>query len=1038
MKNAVSESVIQHPAWWQPRSLSSKLVLYFVAATSAVLILTMWVSYDTARRRLEEQTRSEAIKQVQATASTLDSYVDRVAVLIRGIAARQESIGNEPDEKTISYLSHLLDTITPEEAYGVYVAFENAEGGVRTMQWVDRLSQPNSVTGPDEYRDARLEWFQGPVRSGKLHVSEPFFDREGSLALLLSVTQPFFDSDNKRVGVVGADLSLDLIQAIVGSIRFRPDDAAATGEYAFLVSRDGKIISHPKFPGALSRGARDIEEGRVIGGKPQGSAVILSQGGRRHLFWSTAPLTGWKIAINIPDSVIVAPARQLAVRNGAVALLSVLGMILLVRLVARRVTEPVRDLTGITAEVAAENYSRVDELAASARRFDELGQLARGFQTMVREVSTREARLKQAEEDLARSEMYFRSLIESTSDVVAIFDAQGKVLYASPSCQRVLGLRPEDYVGANGFSTLTLSDKAAAAAALADVGARPGGLKRLELKARHPGGSTHIIEATLHNLLDNPAVKGVVVNLRDVTERKQMEGLAKEKDAAQAASRAKSSFLASMSHELRTPLNAIIGYSEMLAEEAEDSGLDTMTPDLNKIRSAGKHLLELINAVLDISKIEAGKMELHLESFAVDKMMQDVAAIIQPLAQKNANKLVVSYAGDLGKMRADLTKVRQTLFNLLSNACKFTKEGQVRLTAERRGKIIEFQVADTGIGMTPEQTARLFQAFTQADSSVASKFGGTGLGLVISQHFCHMMGGDVRLESAPGKGTTFFVTLPVEVIEKNEPAPESPDADADGAATEIRTVLVIDDDANVHELVRRTITREGFRVIAASGGEEGLRLAQLHRPDAITLDAMMPGEDGWAVLSRLKKDPDLASIPVIMMTIIDDQSLARSLGASAYINKPIDRDMLIATVHRLCRVRDLALVVEDDAPSREILVRTLRADGWTVQEADSGEAALSLLDQPPPGVILLDLTLSAIDGFTFLERLRKLPAWAQVPVVIVTGQELSAAERARLHGCAVSQILQKGEYSRDELLRVVSAELMAGLKKRRHAQAAIG
>ena len=1036
MNQAANDSVIQSPAWWQPRSLSSKLVLYFVAATSAVLILTMWVSYDTARRRLEEQTRSEAIKQVQATASTLDSYVDRVAVLIRGIAARQESIGNEPDEKTISYLSHLLDTITPEEAYGVYVAFENGEGGIRTMQWVDRLSQPNSVTGPDEYRDAKLEWFQGPIRSGKLHVSEPFFDREGSLALLLSVTKPFFDSDNKRIGVVGADLSLDLIQAIVGSIRFRPNDAAS-GDYAFLISRDGKIVSHPRFPGALSRGARDIEEGRVVGGKPEGSSILYAQGERRHLFWSTAPLTGWKIAINIPDSVIVAPARQLAVRNGAVALLSVLGMILLVRLVARRVTGPVRDLTGITAEVAAENYSRVDELAASARRFDELGQLARGFQTMVREVSTREARLKQAEEELARSEMYFRSLIESTSDVVAIFDAQGKVLYASPSCERVLGLRPAAYVGANGFSTLALSDKAAAAAALDDVGARPGGLKRLELKARHPGGSTHIIEATLHNLLDNPAVNGVVVNLRDVTERKQMEGLAKEKDAAQAASRAKSSFLASMSHELRTPLNAIIGYSEMLAEEAEDSGLDTMTPDLNKIRSAGKHLLELINAVLDISKIEAGKMDLHLESFSVDKMMQDVAAIIQPLAQKNANKLTVSYSGDLGKMRADLTKVRQTLFNLLSNACKFTKEGEVRLSAERRGDVIEFRVADTGIGMTPEQTARLFQAFTQADSSVASKFGGTGLGLVISQHFCHMMGGDVRLESAPGKGTTFFVTLPVEVVEKNQAGAPSADTESE-AAESIRTVLVIDDDSNVHELVRRTITKEGFRVLTASGGEEGLRLARLHRPDAITLDAMMPGEDGWAVLSRLKQDPDLAPIPVVMMTIIDDKSLAMSLGASAYLNKPIDRDALIACVHRLCRVRDLALVVEDDAPSREILVRTLRADGWTVQEAASGEAAVGLLDEPPPGVILLDLTLSAIDGFTFLERLRDRPAWAQVPVVIVTGQELSAADRTRLNGCAVSQILQKGEYSRDELLRVVSAELMAGLKKRRHAQTSIG
>ena len=1033
METRLETTEVPAPAWWQPKSLSTKLVLYIVAATCALLIATVWVSYDTGRRRLEDQTRSEAIKQVQATASTLDSYVDRVAVLIRGIAARQESIGREPDANTISYLSHLLDTISPEEAYGVYVAFSDVNGGVRAMQWVDRLSQPNPVFSADESRDASLEWYQGPVKSGKLHVSEPFFDRDGSLTLLLSVTKPFFDADNRQVGVVGADLALDLIQAIVGQIRFRPG-AASAGEYAFLISREGKIVSHPKMQGAMTGAAKDLDEGRVAAAKPEGWSVIVQKGERRHLFWSTAPLTGWKIVLNIPESVIVAPARELAVRTIAVATLSVIGMVILVMMVARRVIEPVRHLTSVTAEVAAENYQRVGELATSARRSDELGQLARRFQTMVREVSSRETRLKQAEEKLAQSEMYFRSLIESTSDVVALFDGTGKVLYASPSCERVLGLPPGQYVGSDGFGTLPEEDSVRARAALRVVVASPNGVQRLELTSRHPDGSIRIMEATLHNLLNNPAVGGVVVNLRDATERKQFEGLSKDKDAAEAANKAKSTFLASMSHELRTPLNAIIGYSEMLAEEAEAEGLDTFTPDLGKIRSAGKHLLDLINAVLDISKIEAGKMELYLETFAVDKMMQDVAAIIQPLAQKNGNKLVLSFGGNLGNMHADLTKVRQTLFNLLSNACKFTEKGQVSMSVERREDQFEFAIRDTGIGMTPQQSAKLFQAFTQADSSISGKFGGTGLGLAISQHFCHMMGGRIRVESEAGKGTAFLMTLPVTVADKRPGEPAAPLVEA--ARGPLGTVLVVDDDVTVSDLVRRSVAKDGYRVLAAMSGEEGLRMARENRPDVITLDAMMPVMDGWSVLAKLKSDPELSAIPVVMLTIIEDKSLAFSLGASDYLTKPIDRDRLLAAIAKLCRVKGDALIVEDDAATRDLLARVLQGGGWTVEVAGNGEQALAQLARRAPGVVLLDLEMPVMDGFAFLRK-KAESEWKAIPVVVITAKELSEADRNAMQG-GVAAILRKGDYSHDELLRVLNAELAAGLRRQYHAQTIAG
>ena len=362
--------------------------------------------------------------------------------------------------------------------------------------------------------------------------------------------------------------------------------------------------------------------------------------------------------------------------------------------------------------------------------------------------------------------------------------------------------------------------------------------------------------------MNDPAVEGILVNSRDVTERKQAEQMQKEKLAADAANQAKSSFLANMSHELRTPLNAILGYSEMLQEEAQDRGQDDLLPDLTKIHTAGTHLLELINAVLDISKIESGKMDLYLESFSVAKIAQDVGSIIQPLIQKNSNKLVTVVSEDAGAMYSDLTKVRQSLFNLLSNASKFTHEGTIALEICREtlpdGDWIVFRVTDSGIGMTPEQMDKLFEAFTQADSSTTRKFGGTGLGLAISRRFCRMMGGDITVSSEMGVGSTFTVRLPARVADPKEQVKQLAAAVSGENAG---TVLVIDDDARVHDMLQRSLAKEGLRVFSARSGEEGLKMARELRPDAITLDVMMPGMDGWAVLAALKSDPESARNP---------------------------------------------------------------------------------------------------------------------------------------------------------------------------------
>ncbi len=1008
---------------WRPRTLSQKLVIYIAGATCALLIATIGVSYDGGRRALEEQTTAEAMKQVRSTALTMDSYVDRAAVLVRGIAARQEAIGKDPDANTIPFLAHLLDSVTPEEAYGVYLAFEDkVSGAIRSMPWVDRKSHPNPVGARDGVRDWTREWFQGAKSSGKIHISEPLFDRQGSNALLVSVTKAFYDAKGQMLGVAGADLSLDLIRAIMSQVRLRPG-AEAGGEYAFLASRAGWILSHPDGRYVLtgdSNGLKieDIEDGRKIAESAEGSATVVRPEGNRLVFWSTAPLTGWKVALSIPEAVIVAPARQLAIRTLVVALLSVLGMIALALMVSRRVTEPVRRLTGVAAEVANENYERVEELAVVAAHPDELGQLARGFQTMVHEVSTRENRLKRAEEELLRREMYFRSLIENTSDVVAIFDAASVVKYASPSVESVLGLKPADFIGRGGFSTLLAEDREAARSAFAAAVAEPSGSARVELRAEHADRSVRILEVTMHNLLDNPAVAGVVVNLRDATERKMAQTLATEKETAEAASKAKSAFLANMSHELRTPLNAIIGYSEMLIEEAAALGVEDLTPDLEKIQSAGKHLLELINAVLDISKIEAGKMELFLESFEVERMTRDVAAIIQPLAQKNENDLKIEFDGAPGTMYADLTKVRQTLFNLLSNACKFTKQGIVTLSASRKDEWMLFRVTDTGIGMTQEQTAKLFQSFSQANASIARKFGGTGLGLAISQKFCQMMGGDVWVESEPGKGTTFFIKLPARV-EQAKPVPAAAPVAEPAPAPKLPTVLVIDDDANVHDLVSRFLSREGFRVIAASGGEEGIKLARREKPNVITLDALMPRMDGWATLKLLKADPQVGGVPVLMMTIMEDRNLAFSLGAAGYLIKPIDRERLVATVSTLSRARGAVLVMDSQAAARQATEQAFRAAGWQIHEgSDKAPAAmvLELNGAPPPS-----------------PPPWQRPGWESVFVLIYSARELTEPERAALRSDRV-RIVSAADCPRDGLPRELDACVTEFLRGKSNAQ----
>ncbi|MEK6243405.1 MAG: response regulator [Pseudomonadota bacterium] len=503
------------------------------------------------------------------------------------------------------------------------------------------------------------------------------------------------------------------------------------------------------------------------------------------------------------------------------------------------------------------------------------------------------------------------------------------------------------------------------------------------------------------------------------------------------ASQLKSQFLANMSHELRTPLNAIIGVTEMLHEDARDLKREDEIEPLDRVLRAARHLLALINDILDLSKIEAGKMDIHIESFSIAPLIEDVVQTIGTMAAKNGNEVVVDCAADIGTMRADQTRIRQALLNLASNANKFTEHGTVTFDAGRATEAgrewVTMAVTDTGIGLTPEQMGKLFQEFVQADTSTTRKYGGTGLGLAISRRFCQMMGGDITVASELGCGSTFTIRLPADGGAAQPAAAvrdgASPRPTALAAAGSV--ILVVDDDPSVLQLTERFLTREGFSVVTAGGGHEGLRLARELHPAAITLDVIMPDLDGWTVLAAIKGDPELADIPVILMTIVDEKNRGYALGATDYMVKPVDRERLTGVLRNICgAVGRQALLVDDDDMTRRGMRLALEQDGWQVSEAENGRVALARLTETRPDIIVLDLMMPEMDGFEFLVEMRSRAEWRDIPVLVVTAKDLTVEERSRLNG-EVERVLQKGATELDELLREIGRILPGSIERGR-------
>ena len=652
---------------------------------------------------------------------------------------------------------------------------------------------------------------------------------------------------------------------------------------------------------------------------------------------------------------------------------------------------------------------------------------------------------KQVEEErvkldqrLRDQHFYTRSLIESNIDALMTTDPRGIITDVNKQTEALTGCTRDELIGAPFKNYFT--DPARAEAGIKRV-LNEGSVTNYELTARARGGKQTVVSYNATTFHDRDRVlQGVFASARDMTALKQYEHTLQQKNVElEDASRMKSEFLANMSHELRTPLNAIIGFSEILRDGLIGEMTEQQRGFIGDIFGSGQHLLALINDILDLSKVEAGKMLLDLEPVPVSALLRNSLSIVREKAADRRIHLSMEGAADVGVIEADGRKVKQIVYNLLSNAVKFTEEGGNvtlrtarvkrdavgRITGPWAGRVfpladnpfedfLEISVTDGGIGITPEGLAQLFKPFSQIDSGLARKFEGTGLGLAMVKLLADLHGGAVAVESAVGEGSRFTVWLPFRSpvdasVTESIVAPQTARVGLPGESI----ALVVEDDLKSAELIRVQLEAEGFTVVHAASAEAGLALAEQQPPSLITLDIMLPDMDGWEFLGRIKAMPALRRVPIVIISIVSDSEKGFALGAAAVMQKPISRKELFESLVGLGLLpltpggELKVLVVDDDAKALKLAVMGMRELAATVLEASGGQEAIELARQELPDLIVLDLLMPEVNGFDVVEALQEQASTARIPILVITAKQLDADDRARLNGY-VTAIMEKG------------------------------
>ena len=672
------------------------------------------------------------------------------------------------------------------------------------------------------------------------------------------------------------------------------------------------------------------------------------------------------------------------------------------------------------------------------------------FEHLTRVVTEATDHLQIQSAALRESEMKFRSVAQSANDAIVSADDRGIIIAWNKGAHAIFGYSEEEIRGKS--LTLLMPEQYQERHLQGLDRIRAGGEehilgKTIEFAGVRKDGTQFPLELSLA-MWKTTAGTFYTGIIRDITERKRaeqalqaltvsLEEKVKERtaeleiarDQALVATRLKSEFLASMSHELRTPLNAVIGFSEVLSEKMFGELNSKQEEYILDILSSGRHLLSLINDILDISKVEAGRMELELSTFNVSTLLESTLALVRERAKRNGVHLTMDLAPQCSEFTADERKVKQVLLNLLSNAVKFTpRGGQVSLKAGLFENTLAISVTDTGVGIAPEDQPKVFEEFYQTGGDYSRKREGTGLGLALAKRYVELHGGHIQIESVIGQGSTFTFSLPVRPhVERTEALlGKTP-----STHSQAPLALIVEDDPASAKLLKLYLTEAGFTVEVAHDGEVGFEKARTLQPTVITLDILMPRVDGWDFLTRLKADSRTSSIPVVVLSIVDDRGKGFALGASEYLVKPVDRDELIRAVRHAVRAsshepRDITvLAIDDDPIVLELMDAVLGPEDFTVVKAGSGREGLELVRERRPDVIVLDLLMPDLDGFQVLDELKGDPETASIPIIILTCKALSQEDRQRLNG-RVNYLKQKGDFSRADFVAYLRSLIKHG------------
>ena len=1001
---------------WAPRtgalqpSLRLKLLLPVIGGAVLLIAIIGFIFISTYNDFISRNL-TEAAQRVDAVRN---GFVDKLqqADNIAQLIAKMPDLGDAIDARHQGVVAQIVEPFTRFTDLNFLTVYN------RDLEVVARGEAPGKFGSADELRP----WLVALVGQPSDQIHAAALPYEGRLLLLAA--QPIRTVNERFGGVAVAGFVID--------DRFLAGIKRRTGA-DIIVTYDGRpIVSTVDSRRLHAMGTfRPVEFDASTEGAAGRLAlsVALDEAPQRAAFWRRLVTV---IAILAMTSIVV-------VGGALVLTLRLVGWIQALRAGAARIG---------SGDLASRiSIKTGDELEALADQFNQMaGQLQASYADLEKKVELRTRELAQSVEEL-RALGEVSQAVNSTLDLETVLNTivakatqlsgtEAGAIYVHGDAKNEFALcatygMSEAFVAelarqGVGFGQSTVAPAAMqhAPVQVADLEAKPTALQEIILRAGYRAllvmpllGRDKLMGALMvwrkapgefpqHSvdLLQTFAAQSVLA-IQNARLFQEIEDKGRQLELT---SQHKSQFVASMSHELRTPLNAIIGLTEMIVSNAARFGTEKAVEPLRRVHGAGTHLLGLINQVLDLSKIEAGKLELSPETVSLAPLLEDVIGTARQLAEQNKNRLVVESPDNLGTLTVDPMRLRQILLNLLSNACKFTKQGGVKLRVKKvvdGRNWIEIAVADTGIGMTAEQQAKLFEEFTQADSSTARQYGGTGLGLAITLKLARMMGGDVTVTSEPGKGSVFTLRLPGSADSQASSSTgsagrRSPTADC---------ILVIDDDATARELIADHL--KGFSVVTAAGGVEGLKRAKELRPTAITLDVMMPDLDGWSVLAALRQDPELADIPVIMVSIVDEHRRGIALGAAGYLTKPVDRERLHRLVSRFrapvppTRV----LLVEDDAVQRERMRGWLEGPQWAVREAENGREALKRIEENKPDVILLDLMMPEMDGFAVVAALQKEAGWRDIRVIVITSLDLNAKDRARLNA-GVQSVLVKERF----------------------------